>query len=100
MLSEKFVDSYTQKSPPWGFNGLGYIVYKRTYARILDNSYFWPAPTEVQKRVSELKPSLHDLDEPKVDRMVQDAKQGWNLLDEKIAISTVSYTHLTLPTKA
>ncbi len=38
MLSEKFVDSYTLKSPPWGFNGLGYIVYKRTYARIVDEN--------------------------------------------------------------
>jgi ribonucleoside-triphosphate reductase len=36
MLSQKFLDPYTQKTPPWGFNGLGYIVYKRTYARIVD----------------------------------------------------------------
>ena len=36
MLSETFLNSYTLKQAPWGFNGLGYIVYKRTYARIVD----------------------------------------------------------------
>ena len=36
MLSKEFLEPYTQKTPPWGFNGLGYIVYKRTYARIVD----------------------------------------------------------------
>jgi ribonucleoside-triphosphate reductase len=33
LLPESFLKPYTQKTPPWGFNGLGYIVYKRTYAR-------------------------------------------------------------------
>ena len=33
-LSEDFVNSYADKQPKWGFNGLGYIVYKRTYARL------------------------------------------------------------------
>ena len=36
-LSPKFLDPYISKTPPWGFNGLGYIVYKRTYARITDD---------------------------------------------------------------
>jgi ribonucleotide reductase class II len=35
-LTKTFLDRYSQKTPPWGFNGLGYIVYKRTYARITD----------------------------------------------------------------
>jgi len=26
-----------KKQPNWGFNGLGYIVYKRTYARVKEN---------------------------------------------------------------
>jgi intein/homing endonuclease len=33
ILSEKFLSKYKNKQPKWGFNGLGYIVYKRTYAR-------------------------------------------------------------------
>jgi ribonucleoside-triphosphate reductase len=33
ILSEDFLKKYKNKSPNWGFNGLGYIVYKRTYAR-------------------------------------------------------------------
>ena len=35
-LSEAFLTPYIDKSPPWGFDGLGYVVFKRTYARILD----------------------------------------------------------------
>ena len=35
-LSEAFLTPYTDKSPPWGFDGLGYVVFKRTYARTLD----------------------------------------------------------------
>lgn len=33
ILPLSFLDQYKTKTPPWGFNGLGYIVYKRTYAR-------------------------------------------------------------------
>lgn len=33
LLPESFLQQYQTKVPPWGFNGLGYIVYKRTYAR-------------------------------------------------------------------
>lgn len=33
VLSPEFVESYKDKKAPWGFNGLGYVVYKRTYAR-------------------------------------------------------------------
>ena len=32
-LDKKFVNKYKNKKVPWGFNGLGYVVYKRTYAR-------------------------------------------------------------------
>lgn len=34
ILSKDFIEKYKNKQPNWGFNGLGYIVYKRTYARI------------------------------------------------------------------
>ena len=35
-LSNEFLETYTTKTPPWGFDGLGYVVYKRTYARVID----------------------------------------------------------------
>lgn len=37
ILSEEFVNSYANKIAPWGFNGLGEIVYKRTYARDIES---------------------------------------------------------------
>lgn len=37
IISEKFADKYANKQPNWGFNGLGYIVYKRTYARLKED---------------------------------------------------------------
>lgn len=33
MISNEFVDSYRTKQAPWGFGGLGEIVYMRTYSR-------------------------------------------------------------------
>lgn len=32
-ISDDFANRYAYQTPPWGFNGLGYVVYKRTYAR-------------------------------------------------------------------
>ena len=32
-ISDWFADQYADRTPPWGFNGLGYVVFKRTYAR-------------------------------------------------------------------
>jgi ribonucleotide reductase alpha subunit len=37
ILSEKFLKKYENKQPNWGYNSLGYIVYKRTYSRVMDN---------------------------------------------------------------
>ena len=37
MLDQSFVDSYSQKTAPWGFGGLGEIVFLRTYSRKKDN---------------------------------------------------------------
>lgn len=36
ILSQEFVQSYATKTPPWGFNGMGEIVYKRTYSRDIE----------------------------------------------------------------
>lgn len=33
ILTDKFLSKYQGKQPNWGFNGLGYAVYKRTYSR-------------------------------------------------------------------
>jgi ribonucleoside-triphosphate reductase (thioredoxin) len=33
ILSPAFLDGYQSKTPPWGFGGLGEVVYLRTYAR-------------------------------------------------------------------
>ena len=43
-LSEKFLEKYKDKQPEWGFNGLGYITYLRTYSRIKEdgkNEQWW-----------------------------------------------------------
>lgn len=37
ILPVDFLSKYVNKQPKWGFNGLGYIVYKRTYARKLED---------------------------------------------------------------
>ena len=36
-LSGNFIDKYKRKKPPFGFNGLGELVYMRTYSRIKKN---------------------------------------------------------------
>lgn len=36
-LSEKFIEKYKNQPAPFGFNGLGEIVYKRTYSRVKEN---------------------------------------------------------------
>lgn len=35
-LNREFVDSYKSKHAPFGYNGLGEVVYRRTYARLID----------------------------------------------------------------
>jgi len=36
-LTDTFVDKYKRKKAPFGFNGLGELVYNRTYSRLKDN---------------------------------------------------------------
>ena len=43
-LSEEFLKPYMESKPKWGYNGLGEIVYKRTYSRIKEdgvNEEWW-----------------------------------------------------------
>ncbi|NBS41052.1 fused protease/ribonucleoside-triphosphate reductase, partial [bacterium] len=37
LLPDSFLTSYKHRKPPFGFNGLGEIVYLRTYSRIKEN---------------------------------------------------------------
>lgn len=51
-LTEQFLEKYRRKKAPFGFNGLGELVYMRTYSRIKDdgkNEAWW----ETVKRVVE-----------------------------------------------
>jgi len=44
-ISDDLVQSYETKTPPWGFGGLGEIVYLRTYSRPIegkDRNETWP----------------------------------------------------------
>lgn len=36
-LDKSFVDNYGTKTPPFGFNGMGELVFRRTYSRIRDD---------------------------------------------------------------
>ena len=36
-LSDNFIEGYRRKRAPFGFNGLGELVYMRTYSRIKDD---------------------------------------------------------------
>eukprot|EP01119_Soliformovum_irregulare_P025453 TRINITY_DN9434_c0_g1_i1.p1 TRINITY_DN9434_c0_g1~~TRINITY_DN9434_c0_g1_i1.p1 ORF type:complete len:681 (-),score=139.37 TRINITY_DN9434_c0_g1_i1:226-2268(-) len=36
-LEKEFVDQYRNQAPPFGFNGLGELVYKRSYSRVKPN---------------------------------------------------------------
>ena len=45
IISDVFTKKYEGKHPDWGFDGLGYIVYKRTYSRLIEGkgrSEEWP----------------------------------------------------------
>ena len=37
IITRQFLKKYEKKIAPWGYNGLGYIVYKRTYSRLKEN---------------------------------------------------------------
>ena len=37
IITEQFKNKYKDKTPDWGYSGLGYIVYKRTYSRLKEN---------------------------------------------------------------
>lgn len=53
IITDSFVLKYKNKQPNWGFNGLGYIVYKRTYARqILGENRTEEWPETIQRCIN------------------------------------------------
>lgn len=52
MLEQSFVDSYSQKLAPWGFNGLGEIVFMRTYSRKKENGLNETWPETLQRVIN------------------------------------------------
>ncbi|MBA4542930.1 ribonucleoside-triphosphate reductase, adenosylcobalamin-dependent [Thermoactinomyces daqus] len=72
-LPEKFLSQYKGKNPKWGYGGLGYIVYLRTYSRTKEDGtmeQWW----ETCKRVTEGNFGIE------MDRLQQIGK--WNLAKE------------------
>ena len=69
-LSENFINKYKRKRPPFGFNGLGELVYMRTYSRIKEdgkNERWW----ETVKRVVEGTYSMQK-------NWIDQHQLGWN----------------------
>jgi len=53
-LSDSFLEEFKGKQPDWGYNGLGYVVYKRTYSRTLPDGTleeFWQTCERVVESV-------------------------------------------------
>ena len=51
-ISDNFIEGYKRTRPPFGFNGLGELVYMRTYSRLKEdgkNEMWW----ETVRRVVE-----------------------------------------------
>lgn len=51
LLSAEFISSYGSKTPPWGFGGLGEVVFLRTYSRKIDGSEATESWTQTIKRI-------------------------------------------------
>ena len=69
-LTDTFLKKYKRKRPPFGFNGLGELVYMRTYSRIKEdgtNERWW----ETVKRVVE---GTYNMQKERIDMY----ELGWN----------------------
>jgi len=69
-LSDNFLDKYKRKRPPFGFNGLGELVYMRTYSRLKDdgkNEMWW----ETVRRVVEGTYNMQK-------KWIEHHQLGWN----------------------
>jgi ribonucleoside-triphosphate reductase (thioredoxin) len=52
IISDEFTQKYLNKKVNWGFNGLGYIIYKRTYSRTLENKKQEEWPETIQRCIN------------------------------------------------
>ncbi len=62
VLSENFIDKYKRKRPPFGFNGLGELVYMRTYSRIKEdgkNERWWETVRRVVEGTYSMQKNPH-----------------------------------------
>jgi len=69
-LTDSFLDKYKRQKPPFGFNGLGALVYLRTYSRLKangDNERWW----ETIQRVVEGTFNMQKV-------WIEQHKLGWN----------------------
>jgi len=70
-INDKWVQQYADKPPPFGFNGLGELVYMRTYSRIKDNNGENEKWWETVRRVVE---GCYNLQKNHIDGLTL----GWN----------------------
>lgn len=71
-LSDNFIEKYKDKKPPFGYNGLGELVYVRTYSRIKKdgkNEQWW----ETIRRVVE---GIYNIQKEHIDH----GNLGWNAM--------------------
>ena len=76
-LTDGFVDKYRRKKPPFGFNGLGELVYMRTYSRLKSdgrNEQWW----ETVRRVVEGTYNMQK-------RHIEEHSLGWNAWKAQIS---------------
>lgn len=52
LITDEFLSKYKDKVAPWGFNGLGYVVYKRTYSRVMENGESEEWPNTIQRCIN------------------------------------------------
>jgi len=51
-INDDFVRSYSEQTPPWGFNGMGEIVFLRTYSRKKENGDTESWPETIQRVIN------------------------------------------------
>jgi ribonucleoside-triphosphate reductase (thioredoxin) len=71
-LTDAFIEKYKEKTPPFGFGGLGEFVYMRTYSRVMDNGKnesWW----QTIQRVVE---GIYNIQKEHIDR----GNLGWNAM--------------------
>ena len=52
LLTQEFVDTYAHKTPPWGFGGMGEVVYLRTYSRSKGDGTIETWPETLQRVIN------------------------------------------------